>query len=127
MSEQMHEEFEAWVKSLSPNRYLSTERFSPLHGVTEGEYKGFTVQCCWESFQAARKTGFTAVDMGTASADGFRDGIAKLNAAYLAGWSASGQGWNGEHPCGACERETWAKDRDADIQKIIAADVSKEG
>lgn len=76
MSEQMREEFEVWVKSLSPNRYLSTERFCPLHGVTEGEYKGFTVQNCWESFQAARKTGFTAVDMGTAEADGFRDGAA---------------------------------------------------
>ena len=47
----MREEFEAWVMSLYPNQSL--ERFNPLHGVTEGEYTGFTVQHCWEAWQAS--------------------------------------------------------------------------
>ena len=54
MSEsKMREEFEAWVISNWPNQSLG--RFNPLHGVTEGEYTGFTVQHCWEAWQASRE------------------------------------------------------------------------
>lgn len=49
----MREEFEAWVKSNWPNQSL--DRFNPLHGVTEGEYMGFTVQHCWDAWQASRE------------------------------------------------------------------------
>jgi len=49
----VREEFEAWVMSNWPNQSLG--RFNPLHGVTEGEYTGFTVQHCWEAWQASRK------------------------------------------------------------------------
>lgn len=48
----MREQFEAWVLSEYPNQSL--ERFNPLHGVTEGEYTGFTVQHCWQAWQASR-------------------------------------------------------------------------
>lgn len=54
MSEsKMREEFEVWVISNWPNQSLG--RFNPLHGVTEGEYTGFTVQHCWEAWQASRE------------------------------------------------------------------------
>lgn len=49
----MRSEFEAWVLSEYPNQSL--ERFNPLHGVTEGEYMGFTVQHCWKAWQASRQ------------------------------------------------------------------------
>ncbi|APE99616.1 hypothetical protein [Pseudomonas putida] len=49
----MREQFEAWVSSEYPNQSL--ERFNPLHGVTEGEYTGFTVQHCWQAWQASRE------------------------------------------------------------------------
>lgn len=49
----MREQFEAWVLSEYPNQSL--ERFNPLHGVTEGEYTGFTVQHCWQAWQASRE------------------------------------------------------------------------
>ena len=48
----MRDEFEAWVKNNWPAQSL--ERFNPLHGVTEGEYTGLTVQHCWEAWQASR-------------------------------------------------------------------------
>lgn len=48
----MRDEFEAWVKNNWPAQSL--ERFNPLHGVTEGEYTGFTVQHCWDAWQASR-------------------------------------------------------------------------
>lgn len=70
---------------------------------------------------------YTAVDMTTAAADGFRDGAANMaEKAYLAGWNASGEGWNGEYPENASDRETWRKDRDADIESLLAP-TSKEG
>jgi hypothetical protein len=50
--EKMREEFEAWVLSNWPNQSL--DRFNPLHGVTEGEYTGFTVQHCWDAWKASR-------------------------------------------------------------------------
>jgi hypothetical protein len=51
-TDKMREEFEAWVVSNWPNQSL--DRFNPLHGVTEGEYTGFTVQHCWDAWQASR-------------------------------------------------------------------------
>jgi hypothetical protein len=52
MTDKMREEFEAWVLSEYPNQSL--DRFNPLHGVTEGEYQGFTVQHCWLAWKASR-------------------------------------------------------------------------
>lgn len=75
----------------------------------------------------SQPSGYTAVDMATAAADGFRDGAANMaEKAYLAGWNASGEGWNGEYPENASDRETWRKDRDADIESLLAP-TSKEG
>lgn len=51
-NEKMRDQFEAWVKANWPNQSL--DRFNPLHGVTEGEYMGFTVQHCWDAWQASR-------------------------------------------------------------------------
>lgn len=34
-----------------------------------------------------------------------------LEAAYLAGWTNSGEGWNGEHPGMAHESEHWESER----------------
>ena len=51
-NEKIREQFEAWVKANWPNQSL--ERFNPLHGVTEGEYTGFTVQHSWDAWQASR-------------------------------------------------------------------------
>ena len=51
-NDKSREQFEAWVKDCYPNQSL--ERFNPLHGVTEGEYTGFTVQHCWIAWQASR-------------------------------------------------------------------------
>lgn len=41
-----------------------------------------------------------------------------LEAAYLAGWANSGEGWNGEHPGMAHEREQWAAERDEALRAI---------
>lgn len=65
MSDKMRDEFEAWVILNWPNQSL--DRFNPLHGVTEGEYMGFTVQHCWEAWQASR----SAVVIELPSADEF--------------------------------------------------------
>lgn len=51
-NEKMREEFEAWVLSCWPNQSIA--RFNALHGVTEGEYTGFTVQHCWDAWKASR-------------------------------------------------------------------------
>lgn len=51
-NEKMREEFEAWVLSCWPNQSIA--RFNALHGVTEGEYTGLTVQHCWDAWQASR-------------------------------------------------------------------------
>lgn len=53
MNDKMREEFEAWVAANWPNQSLA--RFNPLHGVTEGEYTGFTVQHCWQAWTASRE------------------------------------------------------------------------
>lgn len=52
MSDKMREEFEAWVKSMWPAQDL--KRFSVNFKENEGEYTGFTVQHCWEAWQASR-------------------------------------------------------------------------
>ena len=44
-----------------------------------------------------------------------------LEKAYLAGFLASGEGFNGEYPARAHEHENWQKDRDTDIAKIMEA------
>lgn len=54
MSDKMREEFEAWVMSNWTSQSL--ERFNPLHGVTDGEYTGFTVQHCWDAWKASRES-----------------------------------------------------------------------
>jgi len=81
----------------------------------------------WDGWKASVEIRYTAVDMTTAAADGFRDGVAKLNAAYLAGWNASGEGWNGEYPSDAHTKPDWEAERDKAIEAVISADVSKEG
>lgn len=48
----MREEFEAWVMCDYPGQSL--RKYEPLHGVTEGEYKDITLQCCWRAWQASR-------------------------------------------------------------------------
>lgn len=49
---EIRDQFESWVKSNWPEQSL--DRFNPLHGVTDGEYMGFTVQHCWDAWQASR-------------------------------------------------------------------------
>ena len=44
-----------------------------------------------------------------------------LEKAYLAGFRASGEGFNEEYPEMAHEHENWQKDRDTGITKIMEA------
>lgn len=51
-----------------------------------------------------------------------------LEAAYLAGWNASGEGYNAEYPFGDHARNpeedaVWVKDRDNALQEALAQDV----
>lgn len=85
----MREQFEAWSAG---HDYLGGVG---LHQGTDGKYSDADLQHAWEAWQAARATtcpghgrsecvsccwpkgeGYTAVDMGTAAADGYRDGKA---------------------------------------------------
>ncbi|WP_281686714.1 hypothetical protein [Pseudomonas citronellolis] len=45
----------------------------------------------------------------------------QLRQAYLAGWLASAQGWNGEHPPMACTTADWLRKAEESVRKIAAA------
>ncbi|NPD67260.1 hypothetical protein HN018_06695 [Lichenicola cladoniae] len=46
-----------------------------------------------------------------------------LEAAYLAGWEASGEGYNSEYPSGERETEDWKSSRDAALATITSPDL----
>lgn len=76
MSEQMREEFEAWAPIkhshfLYPfNQIDGTDRY--VHSEVQRDW------AVWKASRASLPTQYTAVDMATAAADGFRDGAASV-------------------------------------------------
>lgn len=136
MSEQMREEFEAWYLE----KYCGgSERLKRCHNDNDTYYYS-GVQAMWTPWEASRASAqatiaqqaqmiehlrggptplYTAVDMANAARDGFRDGVDRLKEAYLAGWDASGEGYNAEHPCDAHEKPRWVADRDKAIEEIM--------
>lgn len=80
----IRDEFEAWVVANWPNQSL--DRFNPLHGVTEGEYTFFTVQQCWQAWQASR----AALVIELPLFAGYQDHIVReLQAAFTASVEAA--------------------------------------
>lgn len=72
MSEKMREDFIAWVESLNVGY---DTRFTDFIG-GDGEFFDGEVQGLFACWQASRESAYTAIDMTTAAADGFRDGAA---------------------------------------------------
>jgi hypothetical protein len=75
MSEQMREEFEAWFRA---KHYWAPES-DPLVKDEAGEYYMLSTFGKWRAWQASRESlpsAYTAVDMTTAAAQWFRDGVA---------------------------------------------------
>lgn len=126
MSEQMREDFSAWYLAEVTESYgkgCRAQAQKNLDWVREdGSFADPMLRLACLAWQASRESLpslFTAVDMTTAAAQGFRDGVAKLKEAYRAGWDASGEGWNGEHPCDGHEHPDWAVARDKALEEIM--------
>lgn len=102
-----------------------TENTIEIRHVDNGNGQAFfdPAQVVWQ--EPEPKPQYTAVDMATAAAEGFRDGKASvaelLNLAYRAGWDESAEGWNAEYPGDGHERKHWTEKRDKAIEAIIAA------
>lgn len=111
MSEQMREEFEDSPKF----RGMNFTRSATHPEFYESPY----ANGAWDGWKAKAEYQYTAIDMATAAADGFMDGAEKLKEAYRAGWDASGEGWNGEHPGNAHEHAEWPKARDKALEEIM--------
>ena len=123
MSEQMREDFEAWYLA----EYFEGDKDCGLEWLSTepcGNYRYERPSTQWKIWQASRESmqshaGYTALDMTTAAAQGFRDGAEKLKEAYRAGWDASGEGWNAEHPSDAHEKPQWEVRRDKALEEIM--------
>lgn len=89
-TEKMRESFEAWA---------ITSAWLGLVGddleFIDGGYVYPEVQSAWLSWQASR----AAIEV-------------ELRDAYMKGWEASGEGWNGEYPAMLHESERWQRKRD---------------
>lgn len=90
-TEKMREEFEAW--SVEDNQ---VDPMWLMRCAVEPEKYGIlTLQKEWEVWQASR----AAIEV-------------ELRDAYMKGWEASGEGWNGECPAMLHETERWQRERD---------------
>jgi hypothetical protein len=76
MSEKMRDDFIAWIESLNVGY---DTRFTDFIG-GDGEFFDGEVQGLWACWQASRERAYTAIDMTTAAAEGFRDGVASRDA-----------------------------------------------
>lgn len=80
MTDKAREEFEAWAKTQDWNIDL----------LYRGGYVAWEVQFAFDAWQASRAT---------------MQEIAEK--AFMAGWEASGEGWNAEHPGDAHQTESF--------------------
>lgn len=67
MSDKMREDFKEWARSRGVSLPVNDDI----------DYNDWT-QLAWDAWQAARASAYTAVDMTTAAAEGFRDGVASV-------------------------------------------------
>jgi len=81
MNDQMREEFEASAKARWPNNRGLLLRINHPGIAADGQYDNPVVHHAWWAWQASRESlpaTYTAIDMTTAAADGFRDGAASV-------------------------------------------------
>lgn len=99
MTDKMREEFQAAFEEEMVARcgegFRSSVRFFFVEKEPDGSYSNPIAHAGWWAWQASR----AAV-------------VVELRDAYLKGWEASGEGWNGEYPAMLHETERWQRDRD---------------
>lgn len=110
----MSKEFDAWYFGMFPLEREMINAGSASSARNREQYLR-----CWKASRESLPSLFTALDMSTAAAQGFRDGAAKLKEAYRAGWDASGEGWNAEYPCDGHEKPRWVADRNRALEEIM--------
>lgn len=89
-TEKMRESFETWHQIEYPGTTLARR--------SNGEYVNFYVGMCWIGWQSCR----AAIEV-------------ELRDAYMKGWEASGEGWNGEYPEMPHKTERWQRERDRSL------------
>lgn len=98
----------------------ATSSLCPGHGRAE------CVSCCWPSTE--QSAGYTAVDMGTAAADGYRDGVDqyKQDALRYRWLRANNYETGSYHPVGEFNHAAWFENLDdVAIDAAIAEEASE--